>query len=61
MSSIQKWHVGMLVLLWGASPFAVLLAAVVGGEGGVVLVGSVYLLFCGAVTWIWFGGREGKR
>jgi len=67
VSSIQQWHVGKLVLLWGASPLVVLLAALVASEGGIVpsgevlaviLVGSAYVLFCCAITWVWLSGRE---
>ncbi len=27
----------------------------------IALVWLAYLLFCLVVTWVWFGGREGKE
>lgn len=60
VSSIQKWHSGKLVLLWGVAAFffwIVMLANSV----RLWAVWFAYVLFCLVVSWVWFGGREGKE
>ncbi len=60
MSSIQQWHVGKLATLWGVCAFWFWVVMKVESEP-FVLVWLAYMLFCLVVTWVWFGGREGKR
>ena len=62
--SVREWHVGKLVILWGVC--AVWFWALTEGlsrETSAVIASAwfAYLLFCLVVTWVWFGGREGKR
>jgi len=60
VSSIQKWHIGKLVLLWGVAAFGFWLALNMESEP-FVFVWFAYLFVCVVVTWVWFGGREGKE
>ena len=65
MSSIQKWHVGKLVILWSvcAAWFLVLSQGLPQEifSWVIVLGGIAYIPVCLVVTWIWLSGREGKR
>jgi len=60
VSSIQKWHVGKLVLLWGVCAMGFWLVTE-GGSDTFVWAALAYLVFCVAVTWVLLSGREGKR
>jgi len=56
VSSIQKWHVGKIVILWAVCAFWFWL--VMGVESvPFVLAWVAYLLFCLVVTWVWFRGN----
>jgi len=66
--SVRNWHVGKLALVWGGCAFLfafiVFLESANPFHSGISGIGwpawFAYVLFCMVVTWVWFGGREGK-